>query len=51
MEGVLFVLGIEENTGQRYNRNKHRKWKFAMAAGCGWTKGESYGQKIRSAKS
>lgn len=25
MEGVLFVLGIEENAEQRYNRDKHRK--------------------------
>lgn len=51
MEGVLFALGIEENTEQRYNRDKYRKWEFAMAAGCGWMKGESYEQKIRFVKS
>ena len=51
MEGVLFVLGIEENTEQRYNRVKYRKWEFAMVAVHCWMKGESYGQKNRFIKS
>ena len=51
MEGVLFMLGIEENEEHIYNRNKCRKWKFAMAAVHCWMKGESYGQKIRFVKS
>lgn len=32
MEGVLFVLGIEENTGQRYNRNKHLKMEISYGS-------------------
>lgn len=51
MEGVLFALGIEENTEQSYNRDKYRKCEFVMVAGYSWMKGESYGQKIRFAKS
>lgn len=51
MEGVLFVLGIEENTEQIYKRDKYLKMELDMVAGYCWMKGESYGQKIRFVKS
>ena len=46
MEGVLFVLGIEETIKQIYNRDKYLKMELDMVAGYSWMKGESYGQKI-----
>lgn len=51
MEGVLFVLGIEETIKQIYNRDKYLKMELDMVAGYSWMKGESYGQKVRFAKS
>mgnify|MGYP000167254214 FL=1 len=51
MEGVLFVLGIEETIKQIYNRDKYLKMELDMVPGYSWMKGESYGQKVRFAKS
>lgn len=46
-----FVLGIEETIKQIYNRDKYLKMELDMVAGYSWMKGESYGQKVRFAKS
>lgn len=51
MEGVLFVLGIEETIKQIYNRDKYLKMELDMVPDYSWMKGESYGQKVRFAKS